>query len=428
MRGDATGGDGEVRAGRARRAPWTALWLVVVGLGVVAAGARAPLAGGPLVLIGIDGFRHDYLDLADVPVLRELAADGVRADGLIPPFPSKTFPSFTTIVTGLWPVHHGIVANTMDDPGIGTRFSLADHEGRSDPRWWRAEPIWNTAERQGVRTASMFWPGDDVAIGGGRPGAWQMFDDAFPHEGRVDRVLEWLARPAAERPGLVTLYFSLVDTAAHDHGPTSPQALGAASAADALVGRLMAGLRRLGLERTANLIVVSDHGLAETRLERVVLLDDYVDLASVDVLETGPMLRLAPRVGGSADTLVTALAGIRPHVRVYRGDALPAHYRAQGSSRLPPVIGVADEGWLVLTRAQRDRWRDRGGGPMGEHGYDPAVQAMHGVFVAHGPAFRAGTRVGPFESVHLYALFCRLLGLAPRPNDGDASVTARFIR
>ena len=128
-------------------------------------------------------------------------APGVRAAGLIPPFPSKTFPSFTTIATGLWPAHHGIVGNTMDDPAIGRRFALADHDGRSDPRWWLGEPIWVTAERQGRRTAGMFWPGDDVAIDGRRPTTWTRFDDAYPHEARVDRVLEWFARPAGRPAG-----------------------------------------------------------------------------------------------------------------------------------------------------------------------------------------------------------------------------------
>ena len=258
----------------------------------------APIGAGdvpPLVIVGIDGFRPDYLDRADVPVLRGLAERGVRGAGLIPPFPSKTFPSFTTIATGLWPAHHGIVGNTMDDPAIGRRFTLADLDGRSDPRWWLGEPIWAAAERQGRRASGMFWPGDDVAIGGRRPSDWLRFDDAYPHEARVDRVLEWFARPSAERPALAMLYFSLVDAASHDDGPHAPQALAAAAAADRLVGRLVTGLERRGLGGGVNLVVVSDHGMAETRLDRVVVLDDLIDPAAVDVLETGPMLRVARR-------------------------------------------------------------------------------------------------------------------------------------
>jgi predicted AlkP superfamily pyrophosphatase or phosphodiesterase len=392
--------------------------------------ASAPPA--PLLVVGLDGFSPAYLDTADVPVLRGLAARGVRADGLVPPFPTKTFPSFTTIATGLWPARHGIVANTMDDPAIPGRFTLADHATRSDPRWWLGEPIWNAAERQGRRTASLFWPGDDVAIGGRRPSTWRRYDDDYPNPARVAEVVEWLARPPAERPALAMVYFSLVDTAAHEHGPVSAPALAAAAAADRLVGDLVAGLARRGLDDAVNMVVVSDHGLAETRLDRIIVLDDLVDMTTVDVLETGPMLRLAPAdaSGVAADQeverLLARLRDAHPRLAVYRGRELPARYHAQ-SVRTPPIVAVADEGWLILTRAQRDRWSARGGGPHGDHGFAPEAPSMHGLLIASGPAFRAGLRVPPIGSVHLYELFCRLLGIAPAPNDGDPAVTAALI-
>ena len=393
--------------------------------------ARPDVAGDvtPLVVVGIDGFRPDYLDRADVPVLRGLAERGVRGAGLIPPFPSKTFPSFTTIATGLWPAHHGIVGNTMDDPAIGRRFTLADLDGRSDPRWWLGEPIWAAAERQGRRASGMFWPGDDVAIGGRRPSDWLRFDDAYPHEARVDRVLEWFARPSAERPALAMLYFSLVDAASHDDGPHAPQALAAAAAADRLIGRLVTGLERRGLGGGVNLVVVSDHGMAETRLNRVVVLDDLIDPAAVDVLETGPMLRVARRAasGPSESAILDTLRGAHPRLSVYAAAELPAAFHAGGSRRLPPVLGLADEGWLVLTRAERDRWAARGGGPRGDHGYAPALPSMHGLFVASGPDILRGPRPAPFDSVHLYALFCRLLRISPGRHDGDARVTAGLV-
>ena len=407
-----------------------ATWLALTGR----PDAQSPPGAAPLVIVGIDGFRADSLDRAAVPVLRRLAAGGVRGAGLIPPFPSKTFPSFTTIATGLWPAHHGIVGNTMDDSAIDRRFALADHDGRSDPRWWLGEPIWVTAERQGRRTAAMFWPGDDVEIGGRRPTTWTRFDDAYPHEARVERVLEWFARPEADRPALALLYFSLVDTASHDHGPQSPEALAAAATADALVGRLVDGLARGGLGGQVNLVFVSDHGMAETRPDRTIVLDDLVELATVDVLETGPMLRLAPRIGPdgvpatTAESLLRRLERAHPRLHVYSPATLPASYHAAGSPRLPPVIGVADDGWLVVTRAERERWRARGGSPRGDHGYSPEQRSMHGLFIASGPAFHAGQRIAPFDSVHLYSLFCRVLGIAPAAHDGDAAVTAGLLR
>lgn len=410
------------------RAGWA---VVVVACSTMVSSPLPAAEPQTLVLVGIDGFRPDYLDRADAPVLRALAARGVRAQGLSPPFPSKTFPSFTTIATGLLPARHGIVNNTMYDLAIPGRFALSDHVGRSDPRWWRGEPIWNTAERQGVRTAGLFWPGDDVEILGRRPSDYLPYDDDFPNDRRVELVLEWLSRPAATRPRLVLMYFSTVDVASHSHGPLSREALAAAATIDTLLGRLTDGIATRGLAASTNMVVVSDHGMAETHPDRVVILDDLLDLSDVDVIETGPSVLLRPN--GSAASSPAALArwaratfaavtGKHPRLRIYEGLALPARFRAGRSARLAPLIGLADEGWVVQTRAQRDRWIANGGGTRGEHGFDPALPSMHGLFVAAGPSFRAGHRVPPFESVHLYELLCRVLGIRPARNDGDPRV------
>jgi hypothetical protein len=153
----------------------------------------------------------------------------------------------------------------------------------------------------------------------------------------------------------------------------------------------------------------------------------------IDVLETGPMLRLGAKTDAARpaaaviDTIVVALRDASPHLRIYRGDTLPAGYHTDAGFRLPPVVGLADDGWLVLTRRERDRWLARGGGVHGDHGFRPESTAMHGLFIASGPAFLP-RHVPPFESVHLYSLFCRLLGIVPAPHDGDPAVTAGLLR
>lgn len=406
----------------------TSLALGLLGL-VLTAPLRGTSPPGPLVIVGLDGFRADYLEWAEARSIAALGARGVRSDGLIPPFPSKTFPSFTTIATGLRPARHGIVGNTMDAPGVPGRFALADHAVRSDPRWWLGEPVWNTAGRQSRRAFGLFWPGDDVAIDGRRPDEWSTYDESVPDDARIDRVLAGLARPPAARPDLVMLYFSLVDTAAHAHGPLAPETRAAVARADALVSRLLAGIAQAGLADTATVVLVSDHGLAETHPDRVIELDALIDPTTADVLETGPMLRIQPRPGGpDASALLGRLRGAHPRLAVYAREDVPARYHYAGSDRIPPVIGVADEGWLVMTRAARERWVAGGGRPRGDHGYDPAVPAMHGLFVGAGPALGLGVRVGAFDSVHLYALFCTLLGVAPAPHDGDPAVTRPLLR
>ena len=181
-----------------------------------------------VVLVSVDGWRWDYLQRLKAPHLKALAARGVLSQGLIPAFPSKTYPNHFTIVTGLYPEHHGIVANNMVDAAISPEpFSMTARISK-DPRWWGGEPLWVTAISQGLRASSMFWPGSDVPIGGIRPTDWVPYDHNKPNGDRVAQVLAWLARPEADRPSFVTLYFSDVDTAGHTYWPATRQALAAA--------------------------------------------------------------------------------------------------------------------------------------------------------------------------------------------------------
>src|SRR5688572_12936138 len=197
-----------------------------------------------VILVSLDGWRWDYLDRAQAPRLRALARAGVRSEGLIPPFPSKTFPSHYTIVTGLYPEHHGIISNNMIDARIGERFSMSSPSAK-DPRWWGGEPLWITAQKQGQKAAAMFWPGSDVEILGQRPAHWRLYDHQFPNRSRVAEVLQWLRLPEADRPSLITLYFSDVDSVGHDEGPESTAVLEAAAELDREVGALVDGVNAL---------------------------------------------------------------------------------------------------------------------------------------------------------------------------------------
>src|SRR5688500_8815255 len=190
--------------------------------------APAPADRAIVVLISIDGFRWDYLDRYQPPHLSRLASQGVRAEGLIPQFPSKTFPNHYTIVTGLRLANHGIISNNMRDPDIPGEFGMSNRDVQADPRWWGGEPIWNTAERQGKIAAAMFWPGSETAIGGHQPTFWMKFDADLPHRDRVNRILEWLKLPEGKRPSFLTLYYSDVDSAGHSRGPDSDEVRAAA--------------------------------------------------------------------------------------------------------------------------------------------------------------------------------------------------------
>ncbi|MGI9180772.1 MAG: ectonucleotide pyrophosphatase/phosphodiesterase [Longimicrobiaceae bacterium] len=378
-----------------------------------------------VLLVGIDGFRWDYFDRYPVPTLRRLAAEGVRARAMIPSFPTLTFPNHYTLVTGLRPENHGIVANSMYDPVFDASFSLGDREAVMDPRWWGGTPIWVTAERAGQRTAAFFWPGSEAPIQGMHPAYWTPYDDDFPGSDRVEQVLRWLQLPREQRPTFITLYFSLVDNAGHRHGPDSPQVAAAVDTADALLAELVQGLESRQLLDQLNLIIVSDHGMTATSPERVIALDDYLDLSEVRVVNWYPVLMLLPHPG-QEEAIYQALKGKHPNLQVYRREEMPAEYHFQDHRRIPPVLGVADEGWVVSTRERLAREPERFSG--GAHGYDHRLASMHALFVARGPAFRQGLVVEPFENVHIYSLMTAILGLTPAPNDGNLQAVEHLLR
>ncbi len=394
---------------------------------------RPPEAFEPtLLLISIDGFRWDFLDRARTPNLDRLIANGVRAERLIPVFPTKTFPNHYSIVTGLYPEHHGIVANTMYDPVLNARFRMSDRQAVGDERWWGGEPIWVTAEKQGLLTAPFFWVGSEAPIRGVRPTYWQRFDDDFPNSDRVDQVLAWLDLPRERRPRLITLYFSDIDDAAHAYDPDgAPEVAAAVRQIDRTLGRLLHGLDERRLTDRVNLIVVSDHGMAALSPQRVILIDKYLDLEIANVVDWNPVLALWP-AEDRVDEVYEALVDAHPHLRVFRRDEIPERLRYQQHRRIAPIIALADEGWWIGTRRGLQRvWspddHDADRFPGGTHGYDPALESMGALFIASGPALRKGLVVPPFENIHLYNLMCEILALDPAPNDGDPAVIAPLL-
>ena len=403
-----------------------ALLSSVLAAGCASTGREAAPPPPPLILVSLDAFRWDFLDRAPTPALDRIAAAGVRAERLIPSFPTKTFPNHYTIVTGLYPENHGIVANNMRDPEIEERFSLGNRDAVEDPRWWLGEPLWLTARRQGRLAASFFWPGSEAPIQGLHPNYWRFYDGSVSHEERVDQVLAWLDLPAAERPSFITLYFSDVDDAAHRHDPESaPEVAAAVARVDAAVGRLLAGLDERGLWGRVHLLVVSDHGMAATPRGQVIVLDDYVDLATANVIDWTPVAALWPEPG-DVDEVYGRLVDAHPHLAVYRKEELPERFRFRNSPRIAPILALADPGWRVTSRGYLAL---RGGRlSLGDHGYDHEVEEMGALFVASGPGLRRGVVAPPFPNVHLYELMCHLLGLEPAANDGSLAAVRHLLR
>lgn len=378
----------------------------------------------PLIVIGLDGFRWDFDQLAPTPTLDRLAARGVRAERMIPAFPSKTYPTHYTIVTGLRTERHGIVANTMFDPNLDAWFRLSDRSAVGDRRWWGGEPIWATAERQGLSSGILFWPGSEAAIGGRRPSAWRPYDHDLPVADKIAAVSGWLS-PGPQRKDLVATYFHDIDTAAHRFEPGSPELATAIAGIDADLGGLLASLEPLGGLDAINVVVVSDHGMAPLSPERVILLDHLVpDWDDAWVVDWGPLLALRLPPEREAEILA-ALAG-EPNLTAWSRETVPELFHYRSHPRIPPVLALAAEGWTLTTsvRLAANPGLARGG----NHGYDPFLPSMGAIFIAAGPSFRRGQVVPAFESVHLYELLCRLLHIEPAPNDGDPLILRGILQ
>ena len=384
------------------------------------ASAAPPTERPPVILISVDGLRPDYLTRGVTPNINALAAGGVRAAVMRPSFPSLTFPNHYTLVTGKRPDHHGIVNNNIEDPAIPEmKFTLSNRAVVEDRRWWdAAEPVWVTAEKAGIRTATMFWPGSEAPIHGVRPTQWLAFDGKLPNPARVTQVLAWVDQP--EPPRFMTLYFDTVDHDGHEFGPDAPETTRAMAEVDARIGDLVAGLKARGV--AANIVLVSDHGMTNVAPDRTIRLDLLLPAASYRIVSAGAVAGIEP-VAGMDAIVAAALTKPHDHLQCWRKADIPARLHYGSNPRVPSFVCLAEAGWTTLAGPPRPDSK-----LAGAHGYDPAVADMAATFVAAGPAIRAGTVVPDFDNVYVYPLVMRLLGLDPLASDGSEQLVRRALR
>ncbi|ESQ76756.1 ectonucleotide pyrophosphatase/phosphodiesterase [Asticcacaulis sp. AC402] len=391
-------------------------WLLLV-LGLMTGCASVPpqRAETPLlILVSIDGFRADYLDRGVTPNLKRLADTGATGP-MRPSFPSLTFPNHYTLVTGLRPDKHGIVNNTMRDTAKpGVTFRMSNPDAVQDEFWWAGgKPVWISAEAQGMKAATLFWPGSEAPQGGVRPSYWLPFNDDMPHGDRITQVMSWIDLPAGQRPGFITLYFSDVDHAGHDFGPDAPEVDTAMAVVDASIGQLLDGLKARGLDGKVNIIIVSDHGMAKHRPETFIKLADLLPPDSADMMG-GQVAGFNPKPGREAE-VEAALLKPHDHMTCWRKADIPARFRYGHHSRVPAIICLADVGSFIVAPS-KDGWMPKLQG--GSHGYDPAAVEMQALFVANGPGIKPGVKLKTFDNVDVYSLEMELLDLRPEASDG----------
>lgn len=382
------------------------IFMAAVAINVLAAGRETYT-----VVVSLDGFRWDYLDAYDTPFLNQMGKQGVKAV-MMPSFPSKTFPNHYTLATGLVPDHHGIIANSFQLARDGKVFSLGNEIAR-DGALYGGDPLWLTAKRQGLKTATVYWVGSDVAVKGDHANYWHDYSQkpllSLPQ--RVDRVIELLKKPKGKRPHLVMAYFEEPDASGHGYGPVSRRTRRAMEYMDSLMSVLYSGLQQLPFASDINLIVTGDHGMTSLDPERTISITRYIKRDWVtNVCNDFPTL-IYTKSAACTDSVINALNGV-DHLRVWRKGEVPKYLNYGNNPNMADVIVLPDLGWK-FTDGKVGRF-------TGSHGFDHTYSDMWVAFRAIGPDFKSGyERKNTFRNVCIYPLICHLLGITPSPNDGS---------
>ncbi|KAJ5698743.1 pyrophosphatase/phosphodiesterase [Penicillium macrosclerotiorum] len=388
------------------------------------------------ILISLDGFRADFLDRGLTPALSALIATGVSPQYMNPSFPSVTFPNHFTLVTGLYPESHGVVGNTFWDPDLNEEFYYTHPAVSMQPKWWNAEPLWETAEKQGVRTGIHMWPGSEAHIGSVEPSYVDKYNGSEALPRKVDRVMELLDLPGpedqsytiAQRPRFIAAYVPDVDKEGHNHGPNSTEIQSTIAHADEMVAGIVAGLESRNLTNIVNIVVVSDHGMATTSTDRLVQLDDEIDLSLVERIDGWPSRGLRPKQPEHLELLQQQVEKLgRKYangVEVYTRETMPERYHFSNNERIAPLWVIPKTGWAIVERPEFDVQEALRTGeiyhPRGIHGYDHEHPLMRAIFIARGPAFphTPNSRLEAFQNTEVYNIVCDSLGINPLPNNG----------
>lgn len=373
-----------------------------------------------LVVLSMDGFRWDYTDKANTPNFDKIARLGVKAEAMVPSFPTKTFPNHFTMATGLYPDNHGIVLNTFYDPEIDRYYKVSDREAVEDGSFYGGEPIWATAEKQGVKSASLFWVGSEAEIKGVSPSIWKTYDHHMPYENRIDTVISWLQLPGPLRPHLIMWYFDEPDSEGHASGPDSPEIVETVEYLDSLLGVFMIKLDKLPIADQINFIVTSDHGMCTISEDRVVMLDDFILDEWIDEIQgSNPVWTIKAKSGHEKD-MSEALFKIE-HIGAWASGNLPQRLHYGNNPRTLDFVVVADSAWSLFHKK-------RGSSFGGTHGFDNRNTDMRAIFFGIGPDFKNEYKQAAFPNVSLYPLMCEILDIEAAPNDGNLDDVKGMLR
>lgn len=346
--------------------------------------------------------------------MQQLIDNGVHALSLRPAFPSKTFPNHYSIITGMYPEHHGIISNGFKNLKTGDTYRLQNDYSQREIKWYLGEAFWETAEQNGITTASHFWPGSTVNDETRRPTYFKYYDHYKPYKERIDTLIHWLQLPKETRPYFLTVYFDETDTKGHRFGPNSPGINKSIQKCDSLVAYLNTGLENIGMIDSVNIIVVSDHGMTEISKDRTINIEKILNGYEYYSGDNGPFMLIQPK-DDEVEIVYNILKENEFHYKVYTKENIPSHYHYSENELITDIIVIADKGWSLGNQKDIENLRD-----AATHGYDNNLSDMHGIFIAKGPAFKQNYKTGTVWNIDIYPLLCEIFGLPQRENiDGN---------
>lgn len=409
------------------------LLIAIIGFASVAIGQQK--ATPPyVILISLDGFRHDYVEKFDTPHLKKLISQGVSAEAMLPSYPSKTFPNHYTIVTGMYPDNHGLVDNSFYDTELDIQYSIRNRAVVENPAFYGGTPLWQLVQQNGMKSASYFWVGSEAPIKGSFPDYYHIYDDAIANETRIDAAIDWLKLPASERPNFMTLYFSLVDSQGHATGPNAEATKQTVLEADRLIGLLVEKLKTVDLP--VNIIITSDHGMHEIapRDEAYVTISDLLkdfDRDKFRFVGNGAHGHFYSQDKSYLNQMATALRARTDSDKfeVFFKDEMPENWH-YGSNKRVGDLFIKINPKHYLTSSSRKASIIANKEFHGEHGFDPdETEDMGAIFYASGPSFKSGMKIDKFRNIHIYPMIAKVLGITSLPViDGKLEVLAPILK
>lgn len=371
------------------------------------------------VILSLDGFRYMYLDELSTPNLDAMAAEGVSGS-LQSSYPSNTFPNHYSMATGLYPKHHGIVNNRFWVDELNDYYKLGDSARVYNPAFYGGEPIWNTAEKQGIKAGSYFWVGSETAVQNMRPSYWKKYNAETSFTARADSVIAWLQKPIEERPRLITWYIQEPDHTGHTYGTGSDQLKSMVSTVDSVVGYFRSELAKLPIASQVDFIIVSDHGMKDYEPDKIVNLMDYLPADSFRYIVDGTPTLLYTKHPEYIDEAMKVLENV-PHVTAYRRADVPARFHYSEGDRLGDIVVMPELGGYIFFREKPELKLPAG------HGFDNTLPEMQAIFFGVGPSFAKGKKVSQVPNVAIYPLLCHILQLTPAPNDGTEEDVQKLL-